>query len=389
MNIGLGIGLQFSRVTEIVPTFLNTFGIPKAAFDLSDLGGNPNVLKVRRSSDDAEADFKPSDILSGALINWVNGLNNEVMVNPDITSATGWTIGSGTTYNAATEAFDLSAASGLTVRQDVSEEGVTYEVTFTISSYTSGSVRVYAGGTQSITYSAAGTYTVSIVGGSSNAIFGLNPTDPTTLSISEFSAIQKTADGAVRIYYNQGSGADANQTSASLQPLIVDKGTLYTENGLPALKFNATTQKLDLASTITLTDEFYFLSIFNRGSTNSYSLICGSTANDDSILIFNGQNRFKINSNNNATFGTNPPNNQYLLDWQRDGSNNLNVTQNNTAYGSTVAGASGVFSIDTIGTNIGINSIDGALQSIIAFDSDKSAEAADIRANRNDYYSIY
>ena len=124
-------------------------------------------------------------------------------------------------------------------------------------------------------------------------------------------------------------------------------------------------------------------------SSDLYGLLGGSTANDDSILIFNGLTRFKIDSNNNQTFGTNPFGAQYLFDWQRDGSNNLNVTSNNVTYGSTVAGASGVFSLNTIGTNIGINSIDGALQSIIAFDSDKSAEASDIRANRNEYYSIY
>jgi len=387
--LGLGLGLQYRSLINIAPTFKSIFGTPTAAFDLSDLGGNPNVLRVRRSSDDAEADFKPSDILSGAVTAWVNGLLNEVMVNPDITSATGWTLGTGVAYNAGTEAFDLTAASGFAIRQDVSEAGIEYEVTFTISSYTSGSVRVYAGGTQSIDYSAAGTYTVTIVGGSSNAILGINTVGSPTLSISEFSSIQQTADGAVRTFYNQGSGADANQTTATLQPLIVDKGTLYTENGLPALKFNATNQKLDLASTITLTDEFYFLSIFNIAGTNAYGLLGGSTANDDAILIFNGLTRFKIDSNNNQTFGTNPFGAQYLFDWQRDGSNNLNVTSNNVTYGSTVAGASGVFSLNTIGTNIGINSIDGALQSIIAFDSDKSAEASDIRANRNEYYSIY
>jgi len=387
--LGLGLGLQYRSLITIAPTFKSIFGTPTAAFDLSDFGGNPNVLRVRRSSDDAEADFKPSDILSGAVTAWVNGLLNEVMVNPDITSATGWTLGTGVAYNAGTEAFDLTAASGFAIRQDVSEAGIEYEVTFTISSYTSGSVRVYAGGTQSIDYSAAGTYTVTIVGGSSNAILGINTVGSPTLSISEFSSIQQTADGAVRTFYNQGSGADANQTTATLQPLIVDKGTLYTENGLPALKFNATNQKLDLASTITLTDEFYFLSIFNIAGTNAYGLLGGSTANDDAILIFNGLTRFKIDSNNNQTFGTNPFGAQYLFDWQRDGSNNLNVTSNNVTYGSTVAGASGVFSLNTIGTNIGINSIDGALQSIIAFDSDKSAEASDIRANRNEYYSIY
>jgi len=253
-------------------SFVGVFGVMTMGLSLDDLlGNNPNVLRVRRSNDDSEADFKASEILDGTLTSWVGAGN----------------------------------------------------------------------------------------------------------------------DGAVRTWYNQGSGSDANQTTATLQPLIVDTGVLYTENGLPALKFNATTQKLDLASTITLTDEFYLLSIFNIAGTNAYGLLGGSNANDDAILIFNGLTRFKIDGSNNQTFGTNPSGVQYLFDWQRDGSDNLNVTNNNSAYGSTVSGASGVFSLNTIGTNIGVNSIDGALQSIIAFDSDKSAEAADIRANRNEYYSIY
>ena len=163
-----------------------------------------SAIKVRRSSDNALQDIgfdANGDLDSTSLTTFVN--SGEVFTNPDITSATGWTLGSSTTYNASTEAFDLVSENGLTVRQGKNVSGHTFAITIVLDSVTSGGIKIYAGGTQSAVISTAGTHTLNIVGGSSNDFFGINPNGTVTCSISSFSAIDTTADGAVTTWYDQ------------------------------------------------------------------------------------------------------------------------------------------------------------------------------------------
>lgn len=389
VGVGIGVGLPFGGLVG-EPSFFDEFGTPAASLSLADLGKGGNAIEVVRSSDSAVSDFTYPQIADGTLLAWVNGADNEVMNNPEITSATGWTIGANTSYNGSTEAFDLAAESGLTVRQDQSEEGITYEVTVTISSYTSGGIRIYAGGTQSVILNSVGTHTVTIAGGSANAILGINPSSASTLSISAFSAIQKTAKGEARTIYGPNS-INFVQTTSSERALIVDNGVLVEENGRPALKCNGSTTNYDLSSAIDLTGEFYILVVMKASGANPYVVLGGNTANDDALLVFDYQLRVKINNTNHSNSGVSGVLNgvQKIIDFQRDASNNLIETINGTTYGSTVAGASGTFTFDVIGTNIALNSIAGTLQEVLIYSADKSSQAADIRANRNDYYAIY
>lgn len=370
-------------------SFFGVYGTPEAALSLQDLGKGGNSLEVVRSSDSAITDFNYPQITDGTLLAWVNGADNEVMNNPEISSASGWTIGGNTTYNSGTEAFDLAAESGLTVRQDQSEEGITYEVTVTISSYTSGGIRIYAGGNQSAIYNSVGTHTFTIIGGSSNAILGINPSSASTLSISAFSVIQKTAKGEVRTIYGPNS-INFVQTTSSERALIVDNGVLVEENGRPALKCNGSTTNYDLSSAIDLTGEFYILVVMKATGANPYAVLGGNTANDDALLVFDYQLRVKINNTNYSNSGVSGVLNgvQKIIDFQRDASNNLIETINGTTYGSTVAGASGTFTFNIIGTNIALNSIAGTLQEILIYSGDKSGQLTSIRSNRNEYYAI-
>ena len=79
--LGIGKGYQFRRRRiSRVPSFFDQFGTPAVAYSLRDLSGtNPNVLNVRRSSDNATQDFKVSEITNGTLAAWV-GVGNEGFV---------------------------------------------------------------------------------------------------------------------------------------------------------------------------------------------------------------------------------------------------------------------------------------------------------------------
>lgn len=78
LALGIGKGYQFRRRKKPPkPSFFKKFGTPAAAYSLRDLSGsNPNVIEVRRSSDNAVQDFTASEITDGSLATWVGAGNN-------------------------------------------------------------------------------------------------------------------------------------------------------------------------------------------------------------------------------------------------------------------------------------------------------------------------
>ena len=80
------------------PSFIKTFGQPALGLSLRDLlGTDPNVVRVRRDSDDAELDFKASEVSDGTLLNWVN--EAQTLFDENFASSTGWTLRSGITIS--------------------------------------------------------------------------------------------------------------------------------------------------------------------------------------------------------------------------------------------------------------------------------------------------
>lgn len=199
-ELGYDIAEAILNVTATPPVFdfelLDNFTGAKAAWSVARLlrsGYTGDAVRVRRSSDDAEQDigfvtvppYAVPRLDETALTTFVGAMPDALEDYDFSGDGSAWTLGSNTTL--IDGEMVMTGESGLTVRQNVSEQAVQYDVTFTISEYTSGSVRVYAGGNQSAVYSAAGTYTITLVGGTANDIFALNPTGA-NMKISEFRA---------------------------------------------------------------------------------------------------------------------------------------------------------------------------------------------------------
>ena len=80
-RLGIGEGIKFRVRRPLIPSFFGQFGTPAAAYSLRSLDGTDgNVVRIRRSIDDAERNFKPSEITNGTLAAWVNGaLNSDTL----------------------------------------------------------------------------------------------------------------------------------------------------------------------------------------------------------------------------------------------------------------------------------------------------------------------
>lgn len=121
--------------------------------------GNPVLPTVK-----GEASIIPVEL--GCLL--PNSTDNDLVTNgtfaadSDWTKGTGWTI-SGGTASAATSTDDLSQTITLI-------EGVDYEVTFTVSGHSAGTLQVEVNGTAGTTRSGDGTFTETIKAGSSGGL---------------------------------------------------------------------------------------------------------------------------------------------------------------------------------------------------------------------------
>jgi hypothetical protein len=376
---------------SIIPSLslLNRYSGAAAAYSLRSLStSTTNVVKVRRDSDDSEQDFTASDITNGTLLSFVN-TPVQRMDNPDITSATGWTISSFTTYNASTEAFDLVNENGLTVRQNGRAiAGCTYDITLVVDSVALNGIRVYVGGTQSADITSAGTYNITITAGSSNQFIGINPIGSATCSISSFYATQTTANGFVTTWYDQsGNANNATQATAANQPKIVSSGTLVTENGKATLDFDGNNDFLQLSSTI------------NNGGTETITLVSNSNSTSVSrgILRFSTNTYYRIaDARGNVDYSYGFPASLFSFPSNTSQKLLLAISNNNvkSLYQNGVASADNTITDTQTATSINrISSsslaYDGNLQEIVLYPSDQSANRTGIEANINDYYNIY
>lgn len=371
---------------------LDTYTGAAAAYSVRKLSSTytGDALRVRRSSDDTEQDIGfdgEGNLDTTALTTFVN--SGEVFTNPDITSATGWVIAANTTYNASTEAFDLVGENGLTVRQGKNENGHTYAITIVLDSVTSGGIKIYAGGTQSAVISTAGTHTLNIVGGASNNILGINPNGSVTCSISSFSAIDKTADGAVTKWYDQsGNSQDAQQADSSAQPQIISAGSVITENGKAAIDFDGVDDYLQNTSLVSNTPTTHYITAKANRTVVLQRFFDGGVSNSTRHSIFQNASQFQYFAGGTIT-GTSEDTNQNLHYFLANGtSSEIGI---NGATAST--GDAGTDTLNGLtfaarwdgGANFG----DVLIQELIVFNSDQSTNRTGIETNINDHFSIY
>ena len=234
-----------------------------AGYSLRRLSVNTtNVVRVRRSSDNAEADFTAAEVADGTLENWVNTdvLKYEsdfTSGNSDLSEVNG--IGTdGETIDGVSDAYKFTLSGGSVNHFTRVLGKINATNTFNISfDFYIPSSNSAVDGIQMYLLSGAPVYntldswtsvTLTNVTSSSDqlrfyAVDGTNLTidaDGDVFYLKNIVVTQTTADGHVTTWYDQAGSNDATQATAAEQPKIVDAGVLVEENGKPAVQFDGT-----------------------------------------------------------------------------------------------------------------------------------------------------
>lgn len=316
------------------------------------------VVRVRRSSDNAELDFVPANI-GDSLVNWVNTdvvqytsdftSGNEDLSEVNCTGTDGESIGG--VSDAYKMTSDINGNPQVFIATKHPDTGNTYNATFDVympstnSTATTFSYKM-PNNTDTILSPILDTWTTyefETLGGSNLSRFVLQSASiGDELYIKNWVITELTADGHVTTWYDQMGANDATQTTASAQPKIVDAGVLVTENGKAAIRFDGVDDNLVSTSKFSLSPSgngWYAFGVVNTDTTGLPNQILISM---DNLLIGERVAQLlKISSNNFNTIAFEDPfaavttssvgaiakNNTYLLSSEFDG-NSLNNYKN-------------------------------------------------------------
>jgi hypothetical protein len=202
--------------------------------------------------------------------------------------------------------------------------------------------------------------------------------------IGDVTITQTTADGHITTWYDQtGNGNHATNSTASEQPLIVEAGDIIYEGATisrPAVDFDGVNDYFTASNLITELDNTDFL--ISVVSADEFS--GGSEASVPRLYL--RHRAWSYNTLDTMTWS--PLTGQSLLSFQVDG-----ATQEVFGNGTSLATASEA-QVDFTPTDFQVGRyastgwMDGTLQEIIIFNSDQSTNRTGIEGNIDNYFRI-
>lgn len=255
--------------------------------------------------------------------------------------------------------------------------GAAYSLRLLSSTYTGYSVRVRRAdnATQDIGFTPNGdfdTMTLKAFAGNSNAF--------------------------VAIWYDQsGYGRDAVQSSSSNQPQIVSSGTIYTNNGLPAISFNGSSQYLQTSSTATwLNNAPYSISAIAQtsGKSNNYLVGTNISGLTDAGLHFGERSATQFTLaqyGDDADYTITQTTNLTILTAIKTTSGSECALNGTSLSGATNLPSSYLNTTGALNIGAGYNTSEnwlGNVSEIIIFTSDISSIKTSLEINQSSYYGI-
>ena len=190
-------------------------------------------------------------------------------------------------------------------------------------------------------------------------------------------------DGFVKTWYDQsGNSNDATQTTAANQPKIYDSSTgVVTDNGLPAMSFDAQYFSVSAAATFAQPNTYFFVANNVSGSSDFLDGTGPSLRNLSDIV--SGVHRMYAGVSFNSSFSV--TNNQQFLRYSMFDGSNSEISVDGAIVQTGNVGAQDLNSNYILGSNLA----DIKMQEVIFYDSDESTNRTGIETDINDYYSIY
>jgi len=205
-------------------------------------------------------------------------------------------------------------------------------------------------------------------------------------SITGIPAYDDEVDGFVETWYDQsGNSKDATQATASLQPKIVNAGSLLTDG----IDFDGTSQAGLITGNFSLSQAFTTFSVSHTDDASTsqgiWSTAASATDNLNSISFFRNDDGFAVNAGSTlTTAGT--------IDYVADrtylqtnvingGSSSIFVDGATGATGN--AGSTNPSGVLIIGyfKSSGYFNLDGAIKELIIYDSDQTSNRAALETN--------
>jgi hypothetical protein len=308
------------------------FGGSSAAYSLRDIGAmNGPVVKVRRDSDDTEENFSAAQITSGALETFVQdgATYNDFSGNPVAAGAAADQV---TLSNVSSSGFTAVIGAGSGTKQinfpltSSLSSGTDFFVSFDYTTTNSGITvgvkpRKSDGGSASgdvISATIDGFY--GTTGDTTHGGYDISATATVltfqttssnfTFTVSNLKASTTSRNGFVRTWYDQsGNGNDANQSSATIQPVVVSNGGLAKlNNGTPSVGFErrgSSDRRIELSTELTA-EPYTFITVGVARGTQPIHILrenatLTSTANRPQINI--GKTNMKYDADPSTTSG--------------------------------------------------------------------------------------
>lgn len=203
--------------------------------------------------------------------------------------------------------------------------------------------------------------------------------DGQDLDIAALESFCAGTDGFVSVWFDQsGNGANATQTTASLQPKIVSNGSVILENGKPIIQ-NVVDSNFDVNAALDNTKPITEFAVIKNENTRAILNTYGSF---DYVLAAE-------DGGFSGVFNTHPDNSHL--------NSSLKTYQNrNDAWDSTINQSLVTFYWSSPAfsqlTNIGWTGTGWStpsLQTFIIYNSDQSSNRTGIETALNDYYNIF
>jgi len=401
MHISLDSALgRQRRLNSVGESVLQIAPNAAAAYSLRSLtGGDPRVVRVRRSSNNAEQDFTSSEVSSGALTSFVNEIQTLGTVSNSVgndgftltnKSSTGFTATTDTATGVCGWPYTAKAGDKITVSFDaVIRSGTPQFLPRRATALSSDNLAsVVSDSAISVNSTASYLFEFTYDDDQAGSLTFSEGDDNADFDISNFKVTAFKGAGFVETWYDQsGNGNDVVQATAGSQPKIVSAGSLVTGG----LRFDDA-QKLETASTASFGDGTTlstFITNSSDGDEASYLLRFVSNY----IILNNSAGLRRVNAGTSANAGTVSGSEEL---WSTISTlNSSGGTSNFFVDGVLKSSADANIGTNTVSSkvlNIGGSSSgthwNGTVNEVIFYDTDQTNNRIAIDANIGEHYSL-